>query len=156
MWLSDLQNEPLNFSLVVVQWIAFELNYGNGILLMAALRNKVDCDKVWNTKKEKVCAKRALSCIFIEKSCPILKSRFFFFNVMILSPLGPLKLLWLIFDFHKRIAYINATQMYAVCELIFFLGQWNTVLLGCVCVCTHTLRLWREPMSVTSCWWGKE
>ena len=58
-----------------------------------------------------------------------------FESAVIFSPLGFLKWLWLEFVFREGIAYINAAQIFAKCVLIFFFGQWNTVLQKCVCVC---------------------
>lgn len=51
-----------------------------------------------------------------------------FKSAVIFSPLGSLKWLWLEFVFREGIAYINAAQIFAKCVLIFFFGQWNTVL----------------------------
>lgn len=88
---------------------------------------------------ESLIQKRVLAWAFlIQKKVLHLEKQFK--SAVIFSPLGSLKWRWLKFVFCKGIAYMNAAQIFAKCVLIFFLGQWDTVLLGvCVCVYTHVL-----------------
>ena len=81
----------------------------------------------YEKQREKVWYKRALAWgFYLEKKVLHLEQQFE--SAVVFCPLGSLKGLWLEFVFREEIAYINAAQIFATCVLIFFFGQWNTVL----------------------------